>query len=60
MMQTQAECPNCQGVGIIYKKDGKIISGGMIKKEQEVIAKIPTGIEDGKYITYPGMGNDGI
>lgn len=32
----------------------------MIKKEQTVIAKVPAGVEEGKYITYPGMGNDGI
>jgi molecular chaperone DnaJ len=60
VMQTQSECPECQWMWVIYKKNGQIISGWMIKKEQEVTAKIPAGIEDGKYITYPGMGNDGI
>lgn len=60
-MQTQAHCNVCDGLGAIYTKNWKPVSDWwLIRKEQSIVVKIPAGIEDDKYITYPGMWNDGV
>lgn len=60
VMQSQAACSSCGGVGELYYRDGKrIADGGLEKKSQEITIKIPAAIENGTKIRYPGMGNDG-
>tara|TARA_Y100000389_G_scaffold77190_1_gene73966 strand:+ start:325 stop:1416 length:1092 start_codon:yes stop_codon:yes gene_type:complete len=60
-MRSTSVCPECEGYG---KKVNKIPSGadknGMIKKEETIKIKIPTGVEDGNYMTLKSQGHEDI
>lgn len=58
VMQTQTACEKCQGLGKIFKKDGKVLEAGPLIEKQEVIdVKIPAGIKDGVYLKYTEKGD---
>lgn len=57
---TQVICPDCQGIGHVYTKNGKVIPGGLETTKQEVEVNIPAGIKDGVYIRHVHKGDDGI
>ena len=61
VMQSQAACPSCGGVGKTYIKDGKTLPAGWLEKTKEVVEmKIPAGIKEWAYIKFSSKGNDGI
>lgn len=61
VMQTQAACPTCGGVGKQYYKDGKQIDNfGLEEVQQTMTVKIPAGIKSGSKMRYTWKGNDGI
>lgn len=52
-----AECGKCKGTGKIPKEYCKNCHGvGIIKKSEEIIIKIPAGIENGEMIRVAGKG----
>ncbi len=58
VMQTQVACEHCQGLGKIFKKDGKVLAWGpLVDKEEIIDVKIPTGIKDGVYLKYAEKGS---
>ncbi len=57
MMQTQGACPECNGIGRTYKKDGKDIASPFEHQKEVVTVKIPEGINDGVFIKFTGKGN---
>lgn len=57
-MQTQSECPSCQGLGTTITKKCKHCSGMGIVQEEEVISvKIPAGVAEGMCLNVKGKGN---
>ena len=61
VMQTQAACPNCTGVGQEFYKDGvKVTNGWLEQKSHTVDVNIPAAIKAGSKIRYAGMWNDGL
>lgn len=47
VMQSQAACKHCGGVGKIYTKDGKTLPAGALESQREVVElKIPAGIRE--------------
>lgn len=59
VMQSQAPCPSCEGVGQEYYKNGtKISSGWLETKKTKIKVKIPAGIKSWSKIRYPGKGNE--
>ncbi len=61
VMQSQWACPECDGAGRSYTKDGKTVGNGWLEEtKQDIQIKIPAGIKAGSKIRYPGMGNDGL
>lgn len=57
--QTQANCPECNGLGKRYKKDGKLIAGDGLESKKEILElEIPAGIKSGSYLKYSGKGNE--
>ncbi len=58
VMQTQAACDQCQGLGKQFKKDWKILSWGpLVDKEETIDMKIPAGIKDGVFLKYSEKGD---
>jgi molecular chaperone DnaJ len=57
-MQTQSECPTCQGEGKIIKDKCKHCNGEGIVREDEVInINIPAGVMEGMQLSMSGKGN---
>ena len=57
-MQTQSECPTCQGEGKIIKDKCKHCAGEGIVREDEVInINIPAGVMEGMQLSMSGKGN---
>ncbi len=60
-MRSTAICPQCKGYG---KQVKDIPSGankdGMNSVEETIKIKIPTGVEDGNYMTLDGQGNEDL
>jgi molecular chaperone DnaJ len=53
-------CPSCQGAGTIIDNPCKECSGsGLQKKRKKVNVTIPAGVDEGKRITIPRMGDAG-
>jgi molecular chaperone DnaJ len=61
MMQTQAYCPTCNGLGKIFTKNGKKVDTAGLEQHKETMEiKIPAGIKNDAYLKYAGRGNAGI
>jgi molecular chaperone DnaJ len=61
VMQSQVACRECDGVGKIFMKDGKVLPAWWLQSAKEILeAKIPAGIHEWAYIKYTGKWNDGI
>jgi len=61
VMQTQRACQACQGVGVSYKKDWKVLPNNWLEQHKETIdVKIPAGIKDGVYVKFTGKGHAGF
>ena len=57
-MQSQAECPECEGTGKIISEPCQYCHGeGVVRKEQQISFNIPAGVSDGMTLTVPGKGN---
>lgn len=53
------ECGKCRGAGKIPQRLCKNCGGvGIIKKNEEITIKIPSGIDDGEMIKFTGKGED--
>ena len=60
MMQTQSTCPTCNGEGKVIKNKCRECSGsGVVKGEEVVEIKIPSGVAEGMVVNVPGKGNAG-
>lgn len=60
MMQTQTECPVCNGEGQIIKNKCSSCGGtGVVKGEEVVEINIPAGIQAGMIVNVQGQGNAG-
>ena len=60
MMQTQAECPQCHGEGVVIKDKCHECNGmGVVKGEEVVEINIPKGVAEGMVVNVPGKGNAG-
>lgn len=58
IMQTQAPCDACWGIGKIYKKDGKVLENwGLTDKEEIITVKVPEGIKEWTYLKYTEKGD---
>lgn len=59
-IMTQTTCPTCRGRGQTFSKPCPKCGGdGRIKDTIRTEIKIPTGIDDGATIRYPGLGDVG-
>lgn len=57
-MQSQSECPNCEGTGKIISENCNYCNGeGVVRKEQQVSFSIPKGVSDGQTLVMRGKGN---
>ncbi len=57
-MQSQAECPTCEGTGRVISERCNVCNGeGVNRKDQQVSFTIPAGVTDGMTLTLPGSGN---
>ncbi|MCM1321420.1 MAG: molecular chaperone DnaJ [Bacteroides sp.] len=53
-------CPGCQGAGTVIDNPCKTCGGsGVQTKRKKVLVTIPAGMDDGRRITIPGMGDAG-
>ena len=60
MMQTQAECPQCHGEGVVIKDKCHECHGmGVVKGEEVVEINIPKGVAEGMVVNVSGKGNAG-
>ncbi len=60
-VQTQHECPECQGTGKVIKQKCTECGGiGKIRRSSTIKVKVPEGINDGQQIRLSGKGNAGI
>ncbi len=60
IMQTQSECPDCNGEGSVIKNKCHHCGGtGVIKGDEVVEIKIPAGVAEGMVVNVPGKGNAG-
>lgn len=51
------ECAKCSGRGSVPSKKCSVCGGrGVLKKSEEIVVKIPSGIRDGEVISMLGMG----
>lgn len=58
-MQTAAACSNCGGTGkILLNRPSGSDAQGMIRKEETVSIKIPSGVEEGMQLKVSGKGNE--
>jgi len=54
---TQKECANCHGTGKIPReKCHKCRGAGVIRDEEEIVVKIPSGVDDGEMVRLGGAG----
>lgn len=54
---TVRECESCLGTGEIPKEKCKACKGfGVLRREEEIVIKIPAGIDNGEMIRLGGMG----
>lgn len=57
-MQSQAECPDCEGTGKTISERCTYCNGeGVLRKDQQVTFNIPAGVSDGMTLTVRGKGN---
>ena len=57
-MQSQSECPDCEGTGKIISEPCSYCHGeGVVRKEQQISFNIPAGVSDGMTLTVKGKGN---
>ena len=57
-MQSQSECPECEGTGKTISDRCTYCNGeGVVRKEQQVSFNIPAGVSDGMTLTLRGKGN---
>jgi len=60
MMQTQTDCPVCNGEGQVIKNKCTSCGGsGVVKGEEIVEINIPAGVSDGMVVNVQGQGNAG-
>ncbi|MBI5140527.1 MAG: molecular chaperone DnaJ [Candidatus Vogelbacteria bacterium] len=54
---TEKECGNCGGTGEVAKENcSKCFGKGVLRKNEEIVAQIPAGIEAGEMIRLTGQG----
>ena len=54
-------CPSCSGEGYVIERPCKACGGkGSLRKPRRVKVTIPPGMDSGKRVTIPGMGDDGL
>ena len=54
---TQRECAQCSGRGKIPEKPCEVCHGlGILKKNEEIVVGVPSGIQDGEMIRLTGQG----
>ncbi len=57
-MQSQAECPTCEGTGKVISENCPYCHGeGVIRKDEQISFNIPAGVTDGMTLTVRGKGN---
>lgn len=57
-MQSQSECPDCDGTGKTISENCSYCRGeGIERKDQQVTFTIPAGVTDGMTLTVRGKGN---
>lgn len=57
-MQSQSECPECDGTGKTISEACPYCKGeGIVRKEQQISFNIPAGVSDGMTLTVRGKGN---
>lgn len=53
-------CPACHGEGVRFEKACSVCQGeGRIKKKEELLIKIPKGVDTGHRLRFSGLGNAG-
>lgn len=58
MMQSQAECPECEGSGQTISEACSFCHGeGVIRRDEQISFNIPAGVADGMTLTVRGKGN---
>lgn len=54
---TERLCDSCFGEGEVFKDNCAICAGeGVVKKSEEILVKVPAGIENGEMIRFSGKG----
>lgn len=57
-MQSQSECPSCEGTGKTISQSCSYCNGeGVVRKDEQISFNIPAGVADGMTLTVPGKGN---
>ncbi len=57
-MQTQSECPTCEGEGTIIKNKCSHCNGeGILRAEEVIKINIPAGVTEGMQLSMSGKGN---
>jgi len=57
-METVATCQNCGGEGQVVRNRCRNCSGSGLQRGETLLSvKVPSGVEDGNYITLRGQGN---
>ena len=60
-MRSTSICPQCKGYGkVVDKIPAGANKDGMKSVEETIKIKIPTGVEDGNYMTLDSQGNEDI
>jgi len=61
IMQSQTDCPRCQGRGkVIHSPCEKCRGAGRVRRRRKITAKIPAGIDHGQTLNIRGQGNAGV
>jgi len=61
VMQTNADCPRCNGSGkIIHQPCEKCKGLGMVRRNRAIKVKVPGGIDNGQTISLYGQGSAGV